>query len=291
MGKKRQSSTATLDDSVIPFTPNLSENMKMVENLKMAVVVENEDIIELDRAESILSSSNIPVKIKAVEEDSELWELFDDMRRWTEGESFNDRLVWLECFRLHPKGWSIENVKKIGERWGPVIRVDCPKEPITSLTHARFLQFQSRSVNENELDSSNIQYVSESKGEGAVKVVETQENNSNPENQQVNTIHRGNGSNEDYVDMVGSSTLGSLNSKNLFDREGPVFEHDTNERRVGSHSESSIGYAHDYNVDHHIPLLVERPSGLSLDDWLDPICVEDLYSPMVVLPKVTQPVA
>lgn len=58
-----------------------------------------------------------------------------------------------------------------------------------------------------------------------MKVVETQENNSNPENQQVNTIHRGNGSNENYVGMVGSSTLGCLNSKNLFDREGPVFEH------------------------------------------------------------------
>ena len=55
---------------------------------------------------------------------SEYWNVFDDIRIWSEGEYFDNRIVWLECFGIHPKCWSEENVRKIGEKWGPVLSID-----------------------------------------------------------------------------------------------------------------------------------------------------------------------
>ena len=35
--------------------------------------------------------------------DSPLWDVFDDVRMWSEGDMFDDRLVWLEFYGIHPK--------------------------------------------------------------------------------------------------------------------------------------------------------------------------------------------
>ena len=43
-----------------------------------------------------------------------LWNVFDDIRLWSEGEMFDDRLVWIECYGIHSKCWTKENVRKIG---------------------------------------------------------------------------------------------------------------------------------------------------------------------------------
>ena len=62
--------------------------------------------------------------LNAVSEDSSLWNVFDDVRLWSEDEMFDNRLVWIECYGIHPKCWTIENVRKIGEKWGPVLSID-----------------------------------------------------------------------------------------------------------------------------------------------------------------------
>ena len=60
----------------------------------------------------------------AVIMDSPLWNVFDDVRVWSEGESFDDRLVWVECACIHPICCSKDNLRMIGEKWGPVIRIE-----------------------------------------------------------------------------------------------------------------------------------------------------------------------
>lgn len=52
---------------------------------------------------------------------------------------YNDRLVWLECFEIHPKCWSLDNIKMIGEKWGSVLHVDHDVNGISCLTFARIL--------------------------------------------------------------------------------------------------------------------------------------------------------
>ena len=77
--------------------------------------------------------------MNAVSSSSELWSVFDDVRLWSEGEYFDDRLVWFECFGIHPSCWTMDNVRKIGENWGPVLTIDNKVDDICSLTHARML--------------------------------------------------------------------------------------------------------------------------------------------------------
>ena len=75
----------------------------------------------------------------AMREESTLWNTFDDMRMWSEGEIFDDRIVWLECYGIHPKYWSEKNIRCIGEKWSPVLQIDNSVETISSLTYARIL--------------------------------------------------------------------------------------------------------------------------------------------------------
>ena len=89
--------------------------------LKKAVIAENTEAIPIQQFRSKLSTckgihgilSLSPTKmlivfdstnesIAAVNEDSPLWNVFDDVRMWSEGESFDDRLVWVECVGIHP---------------------------------------------------------------------------------------------------------------------------------------------------------------------------------------------
>lgn len=77
--------------------------------------------------------------VEALKVDSFLWTIFDDVRRWTEGEYYDDRVVWLECFGIHPKCWSLDNIKKIGEQWGPVQKIDHIDKCIINRTYARIL--------------------------------------------------------------------------------------------------------------------------------------------------------
>lgn len=63
---------------------------------------------------------------------------------------FDDRLVWIDCFGIHPLCWSKENVKKIGEKWGPVLSIDNRIGNLDSLTFARILV---RTKAQNRIDT------------------------------------------------------------------------------------------------------------------------------------------
>lgn len=76
--------------------------------------------------------------------------MFDDVRLWTEGETYNDRVVLLNCYGLNPRCSTLDNIKKIGEKWGPVIYVEEDEGEIKSLTHARLLV---RTKAQNRIDA------------------------------------------------------------------------------------------------------------------------------------------
>ena len=79
-----------------------------------------------------------------------LWNIFDNVRLWSEGEMFDDRLVWIKCYSIHPKCWSEENVRKIREKWGPVLNIENRVENLHSLTYARMLV---RTKAQNKIDA------------------------------------------------------------------------------------------------------------------------------------------
>lgn len=67
------------------------------------------------------SESNV---VNALDESCELWNIFGDLRRWSEGENFSERCIWIDCFGIPPKCWSLDNIRKIGEKWGSVVCLD-----------------------------------------------------------------------------------------------------------------------------------------------------------------------
>ena len=74
---------------------------------------------------------------------------FDDVRLWSKGDNFDDRLVWLECYGIHLKCWTMDNVRKIGGKWGPVLSIDNRVDDVCSLTYARMLV---RTKAQNKID-------------------------------------------------------------------------------------------------------------------------------------------
>ena len=55
----------------------------------------------------------------------------------------------MECYGIHPKCWTIENVRNIGEKWGPVLYIDNSVDSLCSLTYARMLV---RTKAQNKID-------------------------------------------------------------------------------------------------------------------------------------------
>ncbi|CAO2824891.1 unnamed protein product [Amaranthus hypochondriacus] len=135
------------------------ENVRMVEKLEKVLVVKLGEKMSQKEAANLVANSEIPVSgmsslnhnlivlffenVKeledAMEKGSPLWTYFADVRRWSDEQNYNDRLVWIECHGLHPKCWSYENYKAIGEKWGKVIHIDHEKEGMVCLTFARVL--------------------------------------------------------------------------------------------------------------------------------------------------------
>ena len=154
----------------ISFTITVAAVDQNESMLERAIIAENTEVINLSKAESMVSTicntvsgmySLSPTKLlivfeckenvyEAVSIGSSLWNIFDDVRVWSEGEVFDDRLVWLECFGVHPRYWSEENMRKIGEKWGPVLSVDNRIDSLHSLTFARMLV---RTKAQNRIDT------------------------------------------------------------------------------------------------------------------------------------------
>lgn len=160
-GRKQRQSVEEKMENFIPvlFTLNVNENVDLVEQLKLAVIVENADVLDMSKTASLIAASRAPIKgmfsllltklvllfdsdcevENAVNVESVLWKIFDDVRRLSEGEYYADRLVWIDCYGINPKCWSIDTVRRIGENWGPVICIDEPINGIQSRSHARLL--------------------------------------------------------------------------------------------------------------------------------------------------------
>ena len=158
--------------NVIPVTHsiNVSEDGKIASLLKMAIVAENSEVINIPLIQSQISECDVkvtgmfslsPTKLlivfdceldakNALEIDSPLWNVFDNVRLWCEGEFFDDRLVWIDCIGIHPLCCSKKNLKSIGELRGPVIHIDNKVQGIENITGARIL---IRTKAQNKIDN------------------------------------------------------------------------------------------------------------------------------------------
>ena len=159
------------EEHVIPVTHSLkvSENVQNAGLLQMAIIAENTEVVQLQQIRDDVADSKVnetglfslsPTKIlitfsceidarNAVNMDSPLWEVFDDITMWSEGEFFDDRLVWIDCIGIHPLCYSKENLKKIGELWGPIIHIDSKVQGVERITGARIL---IRTKSQNKID-------------------------------------------------------------------------------------------------------------------------------------------
>ena len=154
-------STVAQQIGTIPVLHSLTvaENDDVQQMLGRTAIGEKTDVLDLPRIRTELSACHANVNgmlslsptkvlvvfesindaIGAVNKDSMLWNVFDDVRLWSEGESFDDRLVWVECIGIHPLCWSKQNLKLIGEKWGPVLHIENKLQGVHSITSARLL--------------------------------------------------------------------------------------------------------------------------------------------------------
>ena len=158
--------------NAIPVTHsiNVREDTKIASSMKMAIIAENSEVLDIPIIRSQILACDIkvttlcslsPTKMlivfecemdakNAVDNDSPLWNVFDDIRLWGEGEMFDDRLVWIECIGIHPLCCSKENLKLIGELWGPVLHIENKVQGIESITGARI---RIRTKAQNKIDN------------------------------------------------------------------------------------------------------------------------------------------
>ena len=154
----------------IHFSLNVDQNEEMASMMNRAVIAENTEVLNLPQIQATIANcdENVtgmfllsPTKllvvfacendaIKAVNSNGSLWNSFDDIRPWSEGESFDDRLVWVDCVGIHPLCWSEQNLKLIGPKWGPVIQIENRVQGVEKITGARLLL---RTKAQNRIDS------------------------------------------------------------------------------------------------------------------------------------------
>lgn len=161
IGRTRVASKPKEPKNVIPvlFTLNCEENLQTTETLKHAIIVESTDVLDHSKMLAHCSRLKPPYSgmyslsttkllfvfdsenhtTEALNDGSDYWAKFNDVRQWSEGEFFGDQVVWLECFGLNPKCWSVSNITKIGEKWSPVLAVEQSKDGINNLTYAKLL--------------------------------------------------------------------------------------------------------------------------------------------------------
>ena len=169
---KKIESILERDNDTIPVTHslNVKENPEIASMLNRSVIAENTQILDILQITSkmavskvnetgmfIISLTKLLIVFATKDEanyavtvDSPLWNMFDDVRILSEGDSFDDRLVWIECLSLHPLCWNNENLRFIGEKWGPVIHINSNVKGIQNITSARILV---RTKAQNRIDN------------------------------------------------------------------------------------------------------------------------------------------
>ena len=170
MNDLRKELTQTMN--IIPVTRslNVKEDNHIKNVLQRAIIAENSEPLDL---ELIKSDKNVrevnftelfylsPTKLllvfdcqldatNALAIGSKLWDVFDNIALWSEGELFDDRLVWIDCFGVHPLCCTNETLKTIGEVWGPVLQIERNIQGIETITGARIL---IRTKAQNKIDN------------------------------------------------------------------------------------------------------------------------------------------
>ena len=146
---------------VIPVTHsiNVKEDTQIAKVLERAIVAENSEVLNLHQIQSEITACKVnvsglfylsPTKLllafdcqldamNAVDIESPLWNVFDNLTLWSEGVLFDDRLLWIDCIGVHPLCCSKETLKTIGELWGPVIQIENKVQGIETISGARIL--------------------------------------------------------------------------------------------------------------------------------------------------------
>ena len=157
---------------VIPVFQSIkvNENDHNKNLLQKAIVAEKSDVLNLPIIQSEINECKVnvsdlfylsPTKLllvfecqldamNAVNIGSPLWNVFDNIELWSEGNLFDDRLVWINCIGVHPLCCTNETLKTIGELWGPVLRIEKDMQGIQSITGARIL---IRTKAQNKIDN------------------------------------------------------------------------------------------------------------------------------------------
>ncbi|CAO2814203.1 unnamed protein product [Amaranthus hypochondriacus] len=140
-------------------TLKMGESETVAQRLQKAVVVQVGNRYELREAAERVANMELPIASLsaispkelilffdneediegAINGDSPLRILGENVHRWDEKEFQQERIVWVECTGIHPKWWSYENTVKLGEVWGQVLNVEEEVLGVNSLTAARLL--------------------------------------------------------------------------------------------------------------------------------------------------------
>ncbi|CAO2837655.1 unnamed protein product [Amaranthus hypochondriacus] len=140
-------------------TRKVDVNPMMKHRLNRAVVVGVDAPYDVKQAVNILTGTDVPfvrmssfsptkiilffdddVSLEcALARTSPLRELFTKVHRWSERETYVERLVWLECSGMNPYLWSFDKFRRIGELWGKTLRVQHEYNGLVSLTSAKIL--------------------------------------------------------------------------------------------------------------------------------------------------------
>ncbi|CAO2813958.1 unnamed protein product [Amaranthus hypochondriacus] len=135
---KSQSMLHRLNLSVVVEVERFEFLIDMVDNISESCIP-FELISYLSPTKILLHFSNEEVIMSVLASDSPLRKISPKVRRWSDGESVNERLTWIECVGLNPICWCEETFRAIGDKWGKTIFVDKEYEGLHSITSARIL--------------------------------------------------------------------------------------------------------------------------------------------------------
>ncbi|MED6216983.1 hypothetical protein PIB30_013197 [Stylosanthes scabra] len=96
------------------------------EELREGVTKECKDMVDMKMMGSwkvIMVFNSVEAMVEA-EQSTPLRNQFMDVRRWSPGETNGLRRFWLEFIGLPANSWTIQNMERIGNVWGTVLKID-----------------------------------------------------------------------------------------------------------------------------------------------------------------------
>ncbi|CAO2821105.1 unnamed protein product [Amaranthus hypochondriacus] len=144
---------------LLRFSLKVAQNDTLASRMRLAIMGELKQGESLKKAALLIVESNLNVewvssiahntllvffrreedRCSALDSSSIIWTVLSKVRNWDDTQCPTDRMVWIECNGLHPKCWSPENYKSIGEKWGEVLRIDHDRYGVNCLSYARML--------------------------------------------------------------------------------------------------------------------------------------------------------